>query len=92
MSIDSKLAELQKQFEEHRDKFPFELHKLQEGIKEVAITKRAGLEDELAMLATKIQKKAAGETYEQAFVRATETEEGQKIRQEMQELYVTTGI
>ena len=92
MSIDERLAELRKKFEDHKAKFPFELHKLQEGIKELAILKRAGLEDELAMLTTRIEKRDSTETYEQRFVRACETEEGRKIRQELNQLYCDTGI
>jgi hypothetical protein len=66
------------------------LAKREEATKELAIAKRGGLEDILSMLAKQI--KRPDETYEQAFVRATETEQGQQLTQEIRKLYVDTGI
>jgi hypothetical protein len=91
-ALDQRLEKLTKQRNEHQGKFYHELAKVEEGIKELAFTKRRNLESELDGIATRIQKKGDGETYEAAFVRATETEEGRAIRQEMQKLYADTGI
>jgi hypothetical protein len=66
------------------------LAKIEEATKAEVIAKRGGLEDILAMLAKQI--KMPDETYEQAFVRATETKEGQRLTQAIRKLYVDTGI
>ena len=66
------------------------LAKIEEATKAEVIAKRGGLEDILSMLAKQI--KRPDETYEQAFVRATETEQGQRLTQEIRKIYCDTGI